>query len=95
MGASGKVAPDDGNKPVGVIVASSYGKASGINKVGLKRSGCSDEVIRAIVNGYKLMVRSKKPRSQAMEEASELINQYPEVKLMADFICQSERGIIR
>ncbi|RDH85268.1 MAG: acyl-[acyl-carrier-protein]--UDP-N-acetylglucosamine O-acyltransferase [endosymbiont of Galathealinum brachiosum] len=81
--------------PPYVIVASSYGKASGINKVGLKRSGCSDEVIRAIVNGYKLMVRSKKPRNQAMEEASELINQYPEVKLMADFICQSERGIIR
>jgi len=81
--------------PPYVIVASSYGKASGINKVGLKRSGYSDEVIRAIVNAYKLMIRSKKPREQAMSEAAELINQYPEVKLMADFISQSERGIIR
>lgn len=81
--------------PPFVIVASNYGKASGINKVGLKRSGYSDEVIRAIVNAYKLMVRSKKPREQVMEEAAELIKTYPEVKLMADFITDSERGIIR
>lgn len=81
--------------PPYIIVASNYGKASGINKVGLKRSGYSDEVIRAIVNAYKLMVRSKKPRQQVMEEAADLIQAYPEVKLMADFIEQSERGIIR
>ncbi len=81
--------------PPYVIVASSYGKASGINKVGLKRSGYSDEVIRAIVNAYKLMVRSKKPREQAMQEAEKLIEEFPEVKLMADFIMHSERGIIR
>lgn len=81
--------------PPYIIVASNYGKASGINKVGLKRSGYSDEAIRAIVNAYKLMVRSKKPRQQVMEEAADLIQAYPEVKLMADFIEQSERGIIR
>lgn len=81
--------------PPYVVVASNYGKAGGINKVGLKRSGCSDEVIRAIVNAYKIMVRSKKPREQAMEEAAELISQYPEVKCMADFIVNSERGIVR
>lgn len=81
--------------PPYVIVASSYGKASGINKVGLKRRGYSDEVIRAIVNAYKLMIRSKKPREQVMAEAQELIDKYPEVRLMADFIMQSERGIIR
>jgi len=81
--------------PPYVIVASSYGKASGINKVGLKRSGYSDEVIRAIVNAYKLLIRSKKPRDEAMQAAAELIDKYSEVKLMADFIQQSERGIIR
>ncbi len=81
--------------PPYVIVASSYGKACGINKVGLKRSGYSDEVIRAIVNAYKLLIRSKKPREEAMLSAAELIDNYAEVKLMADFIRQSERGIIR
>jgi len=81
--------------PPYVIVASNYGKASGINKVGLKRRGYSDEVIRAIVNAYKLMVRSKKPREEVMREAEKLISAYPEVKLMSDFIQQSERGIIR
>jgi len=81
--------------PPYVVVASSYGKAGGINKVGLKRSGLSDEVIRAIVNAYKILIRAKKPRDQAIEEAADLIKQYPEVKYMADFILQSERGIVR
>jgi len=81
--------------PPYIIVASSYGKASGINKVGLKRRGYSDEVIRAIVNAYKLMIRSRKPRAEAMQAAAKLIEDYPEVKLMADFIMQSERGVIR
>lgn len=81
--------------PPYIIVASNYGKASGINKVGLKRKGYSDETIRAIVNAYKLIIRSKRPRGEVMKEAEDLINKYPEVKLMADFINQSERGIIR
>ena len=81
--------------PPYVVVASSYGKAGGINKVGLKRHGYSDEVIRAIVNAYKLTIRSKKPREDAMKEAEKLIEKYPEVKRMTDFIQQSERGIVR
>jgi len=81
--------------PPYVVVASSYGKAGGINKVGLKRYGYSDEVIRAIVNAYKLTIRSKKPREEVMKEAQELIEKYPEVKAMTDFIQQSERGIVR
>jgi len=81
--------------PPYVVVASSYGKAGGINKVGLKRRGYSDEVIRAIVNAYKITIRAKKPRDEAMNEAAELINKYPEVKVMTDFIMQSERGIVR
>lgn len=81
--------------PPYIIVASSYGKASGINKVGLKRRGYSEKVIRAIVNGYKLLIRSKKPREQAMQDAQKLIEEFPEVKVMADFIVKSERGIIR
>lgn len=81
--------------PPYVVVASSYGKAGGINKVGLKRHGYSDEVIRAIVNAYKITIRSKKPREEVMKEAADLIKKYPEVKRMTDFIKQSERGVVR
>jgi len=81
--------------PPYVVVASAYGKAGGINKVGLKRRGFSDKVIRAIVNAYKITIRSKKPREQALQEAADLIDQYEEVKVMTDFIKNSERGIVR
>jgi len=81
--------------PPYVIVASNYGKAGGINKIGLKRKGFSDVLIRAILNTYKALVRSKGSREQAMEEVSELIEQYPEVKQFTDFIENSKRGIVR
>ena len=81
--------------PPYVIVASNYGKAGGINKIGLKRKGYSDVVIRAILNTYKSLVRSKGSREQAMEEVSGLIEQYPEVKELTDFIENSKRGIVR
>jgi len=81
--------------PPYVIVASNYGKAGGINKIGLKRKGYSDKVIRAILNTYKSLVRSKGSREQAIKEVSELIEQYPEVKQFTDFIENSKRGIVR
>jgi len=81
--------------PPYVIVASNYGKAGGINKIGLKRKGYSDKVIRAILNTYKALVRSKGSREQAIKEVSELIEQYPEVKQFTDFIENSKRGIVR
>ncbi len=81
--------------PPFVVVASHYGKAGGINKVGLKRRGFDDDVIRAIVNAYKLLIRSRKPREQALEDAKELIDKYPEVQMLVDFITTSKRGVVR
>ena len=81
--------------PPYVIVASNYGKAGGINKIGLKRKGFSDALIRAILNTYKALVRSKGSREQALKEVAELIEEYPEVKQFTDFIENSKRGIVR
>ena len=81
--------------PPYVIVSGNYAKPIGINKEGLKRRGFSAEVMRAIQNAYKIMVRSHKPREQALQEVQSLVEQHAEVKQFVDFILASERGIVR
>ncbi len=81
--------------PPYVIVSGNYAQPHGINKVGLKRRGFSDESIRAIQNAYKLLVRSHRPRDEAMNEVRPLMDRFPEVKLFVDFIVSSKRGIVR
>ncbi|MCW9012820.1 MAG: acyl-ACP--UDP-N-acetylglucosamine O-acyltransferase [Gammaproteobacteria bacterium] len=78
-----------------VIVAGSFAKAKGINKVGLKRRGFSDKAIRAITNAYKIMIRSRAPREESLQKVQPLVDEFPEVKLMVDFIVSSERGVVR
>lgn len=81
--------------PPYVVVSGNYAKPNGINKEGLKRRGFSPEAIRAIVNTYKLMIRSRKPRAEVLKEVAPLVDKFPEVKIFVDFINASERGIVR
>jgi UDP-N-acetylglucosamine acyltransferase len=81
--------------PPYVIVSGNYAQPHGINKVGLKRRGFSDQAVRAILNAYKLLIRSHRPREEALAEVQPLADKFPEVKMLVDFIVASERGIVR
>ena len=81
--------------PPYVIVSGNYAQPHGINKVGLKRRGFSDDAIRAILNAYKLLIRSHRPREELLQEVQPLADQFPEVKLLVDFVTSSKRGIVR
>ena len=81
--------------PPYVIVSGNYAEPHGINKVGLKRRGFSDESVRAIQNAYKILVRSHKPREELLKDVQPLADQFEEVKLFVDFITASKRGIVR
>ena len=81
--------------PPYVIVSGNYAKPHGINKVGLKRRGFSDDTIRAILNTYKLLVRSHQSRDEVMKQVQPMADKYPEVKLFVDFVRTSKRGIVR
>jgi len=67
----------------------------GINSVGLKRRGFSDEAIRGIKNAYKLMFRSEMKQDEALAEIDAKYGEIPEVKAFTDFIRGSQRGIAR
>ncbi len=67
----------------------------GLNIIGLKRRGFTDEQIRDIKNAYNLIYGSEYNISDALKAVKDSVNMTEEVKNIIAFIEQSERGIIR
>lgn len=68
---------------------------SGINIVGLRRRGFSNEMIENIHNTYRIIYNSGKNVSDALVQVREEIPMSPEIEYIISFIEKSERGIIR
>jgi UDP-N-acetylglucosamine acyltransferase len=66
-------------------------RAVGLNLVGLKRAGVSEEDVAAIKRAYRLLYRSKLPRRDALAGIEALSNEY--ARRLADFVRGSERGV--
>ncbi|MGH9365784.1 MAG: acyl-ACP--UDP-N-acetylglucosamine O-acyltransferase [Thermoanaerobaculia bacterium] len=70
-------------------------KTYGINTIGLRRRGFSDERIEALQRAYRLLVRSKLNTSQALEKIEEELKGQPDVEDLVAFIKGSQRGFHR
>lgn len=70
-------------------------KTVGINQIGLKRRGFSEEAIRGIKQAYKLIFRSGLRTEEALEQISNEIKNCPEVEKFSEFIRKSARGVAR
>lgn len=68
---------------------------SGINIIGLRRRGFSNELIENIHNTYRIIYNSGKNVSDALVQVREEIPISPEIEYIISFIEKSERGIIR
>ncbi len=80
--------------PPYIIVGREPAKYCGLNIVGLRRRGFSNEAIRAIHDAYRI-IYSKTMVSKAAEEVKESVPMTPEVEKIINFIEKvSERGII-
>lgn len=67
----------------------------GLNRVGLKRRGFTDETLRKIREAYNIIYRSKYNVSDALKILSDTDDIIPEVQNIINFIKNSKRGIIR
>ena len=67
----------------------------GINIVGLRRRGFSNEMIENIHNAYRIIYQSGLNISEALEEVQKEIPMSPEIEYSISFIKDSSRGIIR
>jgi UDP-N-acetylglucosamine acyltransferase len=71
--------------------------AYGLNKVGLERRGFTPEQLKELRAAYRLLLSSKCNTSQALDAIRETIaaGAGEHVAYLADFIANSERGIIK
>lgn len=77
------------------LVTGNYARAVGINKVGLKRLGMSEESLRALHRAFRALLYTKGPQQKALAVTAPLEAEFAEVKQFVDFIKNSERGVVR
>jgi len=68
---------------------------AGINIIGLRRRGFSNEQINLIQEVYRILFQTKLNTTNALAKISDEIADTPERNLIIDFVAKSERGIIK
>ncbi len=67
----------------------------GVNAIGLKRRGFSEETITTLKKLFRYLMSKKMNTSQALEEIEREIEKIPEVVNVLEFLEKSERGVIK
>lgn len=80
--------------PPYILAAGEPLKFSGINMVGLRRSGFSPAMRKMIKNVYRLIYQSPLNTTQAIEEIKNKLPRSDEMEEIISFVEASERGII-
>lgn len=81
--------------PPFVMAEGNRARLFGLNTVGLKRHGFSDETLSALKKTYRIIFRSGIPLNQAIDKVKEEVTPIAEVNLFLDFLQSTKRGITR
>lgn len=81
--------------PPFVIAGKEPIRFAGINLIGLRRRGFSNETIEQIHEAYRIIYNSTYTRAEAIEEIKRNLPLTPEIQYIIDFIESSQRGIIK
>lgn len=68
---------------------------SGINIIGLRRRGFTNETIEKIHNAYRIIYQGGLNITEALDKVEKEIDTCPEIAYIVNFIRSSERGIIK
>lgn len=81
--------------PPYVIVAGQPTAPHGINSEGLKRRGFGPEQLRNLKEAYRILYREQLQLADARARLAVLAETQPELRILVEFIDQSERSLIR
>ena len=81
--------------PFSLIVTERETRCFGPNTIGLERKGFSSDRIRTLEKAFRLLVRSRKNTTQALEEMRKELANSDDVKEMIEFVEKAERGIVK
>ena len=81
--------------PYGRTVGSRPARVFGLNLIGLKRRGFTDDTLKKLRQAYRYLTQSKLNTTQAVEKiATDASLKCPEVDNLVDFIRTASRGVI-
>jgi UDP-N-acetylglucosamine acyltransferase len=86
MGATSKDIPP-------FILQQGYNCVTGLNLVGLRRSGASSAAINALRQTYRILYREGRPIASALDRIDQDFGEIAEVREFVDFIRQSKLGV--
>ncbi len=81
--------------PFSLIVTERETRCFGANTIGLQRKGFSPERIQKLQQAFKLLTRSKKNTTQALEEMRKTLADSEDVEELVGFVEKAERGIVK
>ena len=81
--------------PFSLIVTERETRCFGPNTIGLERKGFSAERINTLQKAFRLLTRSKKNTSQALQEMRASLAASADVKELVEFVEKAERGIVK
>ena len=81
--------------PPYVLASGDRAKLHGLNSVGLKRHGFSQETLSLLKKAYRIIFRIGITLNEAIERVKAEVEQAPEVVNLIEFIKSSRRGITR
>ncbi len=67
----------------------------GVNRIGMLRSGYSEDIINILKKAYRILYRSNLLQKDALKKIREEFPGIPEIESLVQFVESSERGIIR
>ena len=67
----------------------------GANIIGLERKGFSPERIQTLQRAFRLLTRSKKNTSQALQDMRKSMAGSVDVQELVEFVEKAERGIVK
>ena len=81
--------------PPFVIAGKEPIRYAGLNIIGLRRRGFSNEQIELIKEAYNIIYNGTGTRAEAIQQIKDTLTITPEIQYIIDFVGSSERGIIK
>jgi UDP-N-acetylglucosamine acyltransferase len=81
--------------PYVMVKGTEKARLFGLNVVGLKRRGFSEETVNELKTAYRLLFREKLSMKDAIKKIQEELPYTDEIKRLLEFIQQNKRGICR
>jgi UDP-N-acetylglucosamine acyltransferase len=81
--------------PPYVMVAGNPAEPHGVNAIGLKRRGFTEDQVRNIREAYRILYRSDLKLADAVDQLRVLGETQPEVRTLVEFIGTSTRSLVR